>query len=90
MTTSESQAEQTVIVERNVGITMRDGVRLEGDVWRPDTSRPVPVLVCRTPYGRQTVEFTASPSAFAPAIRTVRTDVGVMETPSTASDTSPQ
>ncbi len=65
MTISESQAEQTVILERNVGITMRDGARLEADVWRPDTSQPVPVLICRTPYGRGTVELTASPSELA-------------------------
>src|ERR1700761_4700464 len=59
--------EQTVIEERKVGVTMRDGTRLEADVWRPDTTQPVPVLVCRTPYGRQMVELTSAPAELAAA-----------------------
>jgi putative CocE/NonD family hydrolase len=65
VTTRESHAERTVIVERNVGITMRDGARLSGDVWRPDTSQPIPVLICRTPYGKQIIEMTSSPAELA-------------------------
>ena len=63
MTTSESM--RTVIVERNVGVRMRDGARLSADVWRPDTTEAVPVLICRTPYGKQMVELTSAPADLA-------------------------
>ena len=36
---------------------MRDGVTLYADVYRPDTSDPVPVLLQRTPYGQSTVPY---------------------------------
>ncbi len=39
-------------VERDVGVVMRDGIRLAADVFRPDDDRPHPVLLQRTPYGR--------------------------------------
>jgi uncharacterized protein len=41
-----------VIVDRDVWITMRDGVRLQADVWRPSTTGRYPVLLQRTPYNR--------------------------------------
>ncbi len=45
-----------VILERSVAIPMRDGVLLYADLWRPNTERPVPVLVSRTPYGRDMLQ----------------------------------
>ena len=41
-----------VVVERNVAVPMRDGVRLRADVFHPDRGGPYPVLVRRTPYGK--------------------------------------
>jgi putative CocE/NonD family hydrolase len=41
-----------IIVERDVESTMRDGVVLRADVYRPDTAAPLPVLLERTPYGK--------------------------------------
>ena len=38
--------------EINVPITMRDGVRLYADIYRPDTDEKVPVLLQRTPYNK--------------------------------------
>ena len=43
---------KTSIVERDVEATMRDGVVLRADVYRPDTPEPLPVLLQRTPYGK--------------------------------------
>jgi uncharacterized protein len=43
---------QRLIVDRNVAVPMRDGVRLAADIYRPDTDNPVPVLLQRTPYGK--------------------------------------
>ncbi len=46
-----------VQVERNVAAKMRDGVVLRADVSRPDRGGPYPVLVMRTPYGKQGKKF---------------------------------
>ncbi len=56
-----------MIKERNVSVPMRDGVHLAADVWRPDTDRPVPVLVSRTPYGRDMVALMSEPEVLAHA-----------------------
>jgi len=42
-----------VLVERDVAVPMRDGVVLRADVHRPDRGGPYPVLLLRTPYGKQ-------------------------------------
>jgi len=41
-----------VIVERNVPATMRDGVVLNADVYRPDAPGRFPVILERTPYNK--------------------------------------
>ena len=43
-------AADRVILERGVRATMRDGVSLAADVYRPDDAERHPVLVTRTPY----------------------------------------
>ncbi len=48
-------------------MTTRDGVRLDADIYRPDTSELLPVLLMRQPYGRKiasTVVY-AHPSWYA-------------------------
>lgn len=41
-----------VIIERNVPATMRDGVILRADIYRPDAPGKFPVLLERTPYNK--------------------------------------
>jgi putative CocE/NonD family hydrolase len=41
-----------MLVERDVGVPMRDGVVLRADVYRPDGDRPVAAIVTRTPYDK--------------------------------------
>ena len=41
-----------VVIERNVWVPMRDGVRLQADIWRPDDAGTFPTLLQRTPYDR--------------------------------------
>jgi len=48
-------ASATGILDQNVAVRMRDGVILRADVLRPKGEGKFPVLVYRTPYGR---EFT--------------------------------
>lgn len=54
-----------VIIQRNVGIPMRDGVRLAADFYWPASdgrpmSGPMPVVLQRTPYGRLGFESQCS------------------------------
>jgi putative CocE/NonD family hydrolase len=37
----------------NIEITMRDGITLRADVFRPDDDAPHPVVLARTPYNKQ-------------------------------------
>lgn len=41
-----------ILVEKDVSVTMRDGVKLSADVYRPDTNEQYPVLLSRIPYGK--------------------------------------
>ncbi len=43
--------EPGVIIEMNVMVPMRDGVRLATDVYRPDRPGKYPVIMSRIPYG---------------------------------------
>jgi uncharacterized protein len=56
-----------VIEQRDAPVPMRDGVRLTADIWRPDTDRPVPVLVSRTPYGKAMIALMSAPAELAAA-----------------------
>ncbi|MBD2464363.1 CocE/NonD family hydrolase [Oscillatoria sp. FACHB-1407] len=42
----------TVRPKETVSMVTRDGVRLDADVYRPDTTDDLPVLLMRQPYGR--------------------------------------
>ena len=44
----------TLLVERDVQVPMKDGVKLSADIYRPTEPGPYPVLVHRTPYGKST------------------------------------
>lgn len=46
-----SQASFQVMEELDVKVTMRDGVRLSTNIYRPDTKGTFPVLLARSPYG---------------------------------------
>ena len=41
-----------VSVEHHVRLLMPDGVELATDVYRPQSNRPLPTILMRTPYGR--------------------------------------
>jgi putative CocE/NonD family hydrolase len=44
---------EEIRIERHLAATMRDGVKLYGDLYRPKRDGKFPVLVVRTPYGVQ-------------------------------------
>jgi uncharacterized protein len=41
-----------LMIERDLWVTARDGVRLATDVYRPTSGGPFPVLIERTPYNK--------------------------------------
>ena len=49
-TTAPAQQPSAVIVERNVMVPMRDGVKLATFIRRPQTEKKVPAILSRTPY----------------------------------------
>src|SRR5215218_2272572 len=49
-----------VLIEKNVGATMRDGTVLRADVYRPAGDGRYPVLVQRTPYNKEMWPLTAA------------------------------
>src|SRR5664279_4628202 len=51
-----SQTTEHSLMEKNVGIAMRDGIVLRADVLRPESGVRFPVLVYRTPYGKDAAE----------------------------------
>jgi predicted acyl esterase len=44
--------EQGVIIERDVAVAARDGVKIHVDVFRPADERPAPPIVAWGPYGK--------------------------------------
>mgnify|MGYP001376869592 CR=1 FL=1 len=48
-----------VVVDDEVEVVMRDGVRLRADVYRPSTEGPWPTIVTRTPYQKELLQFDA-------------------------------
>ena len=43
----------TILIEKNVMVPMRDGVRFATDMYRLDGTTPAPVLLTRTPYDKE-------------------------------------
>ena len=44
------ELEEIAIVDQKVMVTMRDGIRLATDIYRPKTDEKVPIIFSRTPY----------------------------------------
>jgi len=49
---SASAATYSVVVEKDVPASMRDGVTLRADIYRPDAPGRFPVILRRTPYSK--------------------------------------
>ena len=47
-----SQRHYRVKTEKDIFVTMRDGVRLASDVYRPDAEGRFPALFSMSPYGK--------------------------------------
>ena len=63
--TVERARAQTITIDSNVAVPMRDGVVLRADVWRPASSGKHPVLVYRTPYNKRSAYGSHSTARMA-------------------------
>lgn len=66
--------ENGCLIERDVAVRMRDGVRLYVDVFRPADERPVPPLIAWGPYGKH------SPTDYAKQFPTAEVDTSKLST----------
>ncbi len=56
------------MIERDVAVPMRDGIKLYADIIRPKTSAKVPVILTYSPYGKHGLKkFLFSPESGVPA-----------------------
>lgn len=73
-----TQQTPAILVEKNVAATMRDGVRLYADVYRPVTADSVPIVLVRTPYSKdldaEYIQFAylAAQNGYAAIVQDVR------------------
>lgn len=49
---------QDFVVEMNIMIPMRDGIRLAADIYRPASDGKFPVVLVRTPYGSENKNYS--------------------------------
>jgi len=63
-----------IVIERDVPVVMRDGVTLRANVYRPAEGGPFPVIMERTPYGKD----APRPSAAIDAVRAAGQGVAVV------------
>ena len=50
--TADAADQYAITYERNAVVTMRDGVKLKADIYRPNADGKFPVLLQRTPYNK--------------------------------------
>jgi hypothetical protein len=60
LTLAESKPQYQIKIEVDQKVKMRDGVELAADIYLPDSAGKFPVVLTRTPYGRQGAKATAT------------------------------
>ena len=60
----------SILIEKNIMVPMRDGVKLAADVYRPNEKGPFPVLLSRLPYNKEPLGGLAQ--AVIDAVRAVQ------------------
>lgn len=67
-----------LLIERNVMVAMRDGVKLATDIFRPDDGSAHPVLILRTPYDKSNARSSMA-AVFNPVVGAERGYVVVLQ-----------
>ena len=63
-----SEKKYKTIVDKDVWVTMRDGVRIPVDIYRPDGPGKFPALLAMSPYGKNAQVFATPPQPFGKSI----------------------
>ncbi len=64
----KSERQYGMIVEEDVFVTSRDGVKLAVDIYRPDAPGKFPGLLSMSPYGKKAQVFDTPPQPFGKSI----------------------
>jgi len=57
----EKEPQSEIIIDYNFPIPTRDGICLYANVYRPNTNKKYPVLLTRTPYGKENLQLIIDP-----------------------------
>jgi putative CocE/NonD family hydrolase len=78
---TEKELESVAIIERKVMIPMRDGKRMQADIYRPkDESKKYPIIFVRTPYNFNYWDITlGAPSDMSNALEAVKRGYAYIE-----------
>jgi putative CocE/NonD family hydrolase len=78
---TEKELESMAIIERKVMVPMRDGKRMQADIYRPkDTSKKYPILFSRTPYNFNYWDVQAgAPADMSAALEAVKRGYAYIE-----------
>ena len=63
-----SEKKYKMIVDKDVWVTMRDGVRIPVDIYRPDDPGKFPALLAISPYGKNAQVYETPPQPFGKSI----------------------
>ena len=78
---TEKELESIAVIDRKVMVTMRDGKRMQADIYRPkDASKKYPVIFSRTPYNFNYWDVAlGAPSDMTHAIEAVKHGYALVE-----------
>ena len=63
--TLAADGDRPIVMTYDVRVPMRDGITLSADIYRPDTTEPVPVILVRTPYDNGVAAHVAAGKKWA-------------------------
>lgn len=66
--TEYSQQKYNMIIEENVMVTNREGIKIAVDVYRPDAPGKFPALLAMSPYGKSAQTFETPPQPFGKSV----------------------
>ena len=67
-TGAASEKKYSMTVDKDVWVTMRDGIRIPVDIYRPDAQGKFPALLAMSVYGKNSQVFETPPQPFGKSI----------------------
>ena len=63
-----SEKKYKMIVDKDVWVSMRDGIKIPVDIYRPDAPGKFPALLAMSVYGKNSQVFETPPQPFGKSI----------------------